>query len=271
MLAAAISVQGSVITVATTHLSLHAPARMAAVPAVLEFLAAVGEGPVFLTGDMNAEPHSLDMQVLRSMVSLPCPEAHGCRRWSRLADAWSLWHEDSPGGQAGAWVRANEYTFPNDDPSKRIDMWLMCDSPAVFVDLPPPCAATLCSLQAPLATVCVNPESLQCQAGVKAVVNHAGHLLPPAWLHSPRLAALLAERSALQGACPQSTAVDNTACLQVKVPLGTPLNVTSFRAVGGDASPETAHLHGNGQGMVGPESPLYASDHKAVELGVVVG
>jgi len=102
---------GRTVDVYTTHLPLSEAARNRTVAEVAAFIRATATGAVqVLAGDMNAEPHEA---ALAGLVAD-----------SGLADAWLARHAEPPPRDTDAALRRYAFTFPSDDPTKRIDLVL---------------------------------------------------------------------------------------------------------------------------------------------------
>lgn len=108
----------------TTHLSLDSAARRRSVMEIVSFAAERRkEAPrvaQVLLGDMNAEPIDLSMRFLQGLLPI---EGH----WSGFRDSWlDLFDEPRPRSN-DPFARENGFTFPSDDPKKRIDLIFACD------------------------------------------------------------------------------------------------------------------------------------------------
>ncbi len=95
----------------TTHFPLSAKARERVVCDVYDFVMRTSEGrPFCLTGDFNAEPHSLPIRFLTGQLTLR-------GQLGTLIDAWALKHPDNAG-----------FTSPTWEPRERIDYILVSSS-----------------------------------------------------------------------------------------------------------------------------------------------
>jgi endonuclease/exonuclease/phosphatase family metal-dependent hydrolase len=118
------------VDVYTVHLSLSPSARMRSVDEIVAFIASSSRGKLqIFTGDLNAEPLEPAIQkFMQSGVSV------GGSAEQVFRDAW-LVHNDEPKPQdSDAAVRRYAFTFPSDNPVKRIDyIFLRSDCPECVV------------------------------------------------------------------------------------------------------------------------------------------
>ncbi|RHX98290.1 hypothetical protein DYB25_005511 [Aphanomyces astaci] len=107
-----------VVDVYVTHLSLSERSREQTMVEVWEFMQQ-GKGVTqVLLGDLNAEPQSHGIQFLQGKVPL-----HG--HTTDLRDAWLHVHHEEPEPKSKDKVHVEHaFTFPSDDPVKRIDFVL---------------------------------------------------------------------------------------------------------------------------------------------------
>jgi endonuclease/exonuclease/phosphatase family metal-dependent hydrolase len=131
------------VDVYTVHLALSEAARNRTVAELLQFVRDSARGSLqVLAGDMNAEPHEPAMAALRAAgVILPgtieegedgadanAPLAHASGSIAlggalpSLVDAWLQRYPEPVPRDADAAVRRYAFTFPSDDPVKRIDL-----------------------------------------------------------------------------------------------------------------------------------------------------
>eukprot|EP00948_MAST-09A_sp_MAST-9A-sp1_P000440 g440.t1 len=121
------------IDIYNVHLSLSKKARDKAVVALYDFIETNSTGVTqILLGDMNAEPHEFSMRFLsgKEEVSVedtdtPLPEIRKVLR-SNFQDLWLKGPDGfepikGEGGVRGEFAKEFVYTFPSDDPKKRID------------------------------------------------------------------------------------------------------------------------------------------------------
>ncbi|RHY30490.1 hypothetical protein DYB32_004279 [Aphanomyces invadans] len=110
--------QWGLVDVYATHLSLSERSREQTMVQVWEYIQqGVGVTQVLL-GDLNAEPQSNGIQFLQGKATL-----HGHR--TNLVDAWLHVHKDEPTPNSKRpFDIQHAFTFPSDDPVKRIDFVL---------------------------------------------------------------------------------------------------------------------------------------------------
>ncbi|KAF0686416.1 Aste57867_21787 [Aphanomyces stellatus] len=115
---AAVDVPGwGVVDVYVTHLSLSERAREQTMLEIWEYMQQ-GKGVTqVLLGDLNAEPQSRGIQFLQGRGSLQNVQTD-------LQDAWLQLHAEPTPASKDAHDIAHKFTFPSDDPIKRIDFIL---------------------------------------------------------------------------------------------------------------------------------------------------
>lgn len=125
--------EGGPVDVYVVHLALSEPARERAVLEIWEYVRRGTAATQVLMGDLNAEPDSLAMQFLRGEAELQ-------GRRTDLRDAWlAAGHGEPAPGCVDPDVRHRAFTFPSDNPSKRIDFVLVRSSSAPGgANAPPP-------------------------------------------------------------------------------------------------------------------------------------
>lgn len=126
------------IDVYTVHLALSEAARNRTILEIMAFISSSSRGHIaVITGDMNAEPHEWAMQRLQRSGSgsdgptaSPAPAAAAEAAAASTADAeptlrdvWlALGRPEPTPRDSDASTRRYAFTFPSDDPVKRIDM-----------------------------------------------------------------------------------------------------------------------------------------------------
>ncbi|KAJ0403078.1 hypothetical protein P43SY_009145 [Pythium insidiosum] len=112
------------IDVYVTHLSLSEESREQTMLDIWHYMRA-GKGVTqVLLGDLNAEPQSRGIQFLRG-------EADLAGESTDLRDAWLELHAEAPPRSTDDTDKATKFTFPSDNPSKRIDFVLFRGKGAV--------------------------------------------------------------------------------------------------------------------------------------------
>ncbi|RLN92105.1 hypothetical protein BBJ28_00016715 [Nothophytophthora sp. Chile5] len=105
------------VDVYVTHLSLSERSREQTKVEIWEYMRQ-GKGKTqVLLGDLNSEPQSLGIQFLRG-------EAELLGQTTDLKDAWLEMHEEAIPRSTDPEDRHRRFTFPSDNPSKRIDFTL---------------------------------------------------------------------------------------------------------------------------------------------------
>ncbi|KAF4319469.1 hypothetical protein G195_007204 [Phytophthora kernoviae 00238/432] len=105
------------IDVYVTHLSLSERSREQTKVEIWEYMRQ-GKGKTqVLLGDLNSEPHSLGIRFLRG-------EAELLGQTTDMKDAWLELHKEAGPRSTDLEDRQHKFTFPSDNPSKRIDFVL---------------------------------------------------------------------------------------------------------------------------------------------------
>lgn len=110
--------QHGLLDIFTTHLSLSEKARVSSVRAIWDFIqtnlttiianndkGTATKSSAILLGDLNSEPQSYDMKYLSE----------------RMDDFWLINNDEPEPRSKDPTLRKNAFTFPSDDPKKRID------------------------------------------------------------------------------------------------------------------------------------------------------
>jgi endonuclease/exonuclease/phosphatase family metal-dependent hydrolase len=105
------------IDVYVTHLSLSERSREQTKVEIWEYMKQGRGKTQVLLGDLNSEPQSLGIQFLRG-------EAELLGQKTDLTDAWLEKHEEAEPRSEDPTDRETKFTFPSDNPSKRIDFVL---------------------------------------------------------------------------------------------------------------------------------------------------
>lgn len=132
--------QIGLVDVYSVHMPLSPAARNRTTVEVARFIRASRLGSVqVLLGDMNEEPHNASMLFWSGAADLVVPgmpEGELVGIEAPFMDAWLAKHPEPEPRSAEETARAEAFTFPSDDPKKRIDTAFIASLPPSETDLP---------------------------------------------------------------------------------------------------------------------------------------
>jgi endonuclease/exonuclease/phosphatase family metal-dependent hydrolase len=132
--------QIGLVDVYSVHMPLSPTARNRTTVEVDRFIRASRLGAVqILLGDMNEEPHNSSMQFWSGKAELEVPGLPtdvAIKVEKPYTDAWLQVHPEPEPRSADARLRGEAFSFPSDDPKKRIDTAFITSMPPAESGLP---------------------------------------------------------------------------------------------------------------------------------------